>query len=379
MNILIAPDSFKDSLSAKKVAEALKTGFLKGFPEAQIQILPMADGGEGTVESVIDATDGEMVKLEVMDPLMRPTDSFYGISGDGNSAIIEMAAASGLEKLKPSERNPWITSTYGTGQLIENALERGCRKILIGIGGSATNDCGAGMAEALGVTFTDQSGAGIGKGGGELDRVTKIDITGLHQGISSAEIVVACDVANPLCGPGGASFVYGPQKGADPEMVKKLDRNLEYFAGLIKEQLGKDISSIPGSGAAGGLGAGMLTFLNAKLMRGFDMIAEMVNLEEKIIEADLVITGEGKIDSQTQFGKTPFGVAMLASKHNKPVIAVAGAVGSGTEVLYNYGINAIFPITDRPMTLEESIQGSQELLERTGERVARMLKIAFTF
>lgn len=376
MKVLIAIDSFKDSLSASGAAMALRAGFLKGNPAAVVSTLPMADGGEGTVQSLIDATKGTIVELEVMDPLMRPRKSFYGISGDGTTAIIEMAAASGLEILRPEERNPWYTTTFGTGQLIADALEKGCRKLLVGIGGSATNDCGAGMAEALGVRFRNASGELVSKGGGALGEIHEIDLSGMHPHALTAVIQVACDVDNPLCGPKGASAIYGPQKGADPEMVQKLDRNLEHFASQIASQLAKDVALIPGSGAAGGLGAGLIAFLDATLMKGFDMVAGMTGLEEKIKNADLVITGEGKVDGQTRFGKTPYGVALLAKKHNKPVIAVGGKIDSGAELLYDYGINAIFPISDGPLSLEESIARAEELLKMTGERIARTLSIS---
>jgi glycerate kinase len=250
MNILIAPDAFKDCLSALGVAQALKTGIEKWFPGADFQIAPLADGGEGTVESVIDATGGALVKIPVLDPLMREVSSFYGIAGDKKTAVIEMAAASGLELLSGSERDPWVTTTFGTGQLIRDALDRGCKKILLGIGGSATNDCGAGMAEALGVAFLDSTGSAAGRGGGCLGHVAQISLEGLDPRINEVEILVACDVSNPLTGPKGASAVYGPQKGADPEMVEKLDSNLEYFASLIRQQMGKEVSEIPGAGAA---------------------------------------------------------------------------------------------------------------------------------
>lgn len=375
MNILIAPDSFKDCLSARQVALALEEGMKKVFPRADFRIAPMADGGEGTVESVIDATRGELIRIRVKDPLMRETASFYGISGDGSTAVIEMAAASGLESLETSERNPWITSTYGTGQLIRDAINRGCKKILLGIGGSATNDCGAGMAEALGVKFSFKPKDLVKWGGGSLGQVVKIDMEGLDPRIADLEILVACDVSNPLTGPNGASAIYGPQKGADPEMVLKLDHNLEHFAAIIKEQLGKEVSVVPGAGAAGGLGAGLMAFLDARLMKGFDMIAETVGLEEKILQADLVITGEGKMDGQTQFGKTPFGVAQLAQKHGKPVIGVAGTVDEGVEVMYQMGFSVILPILEKPSDLDYAISHAEELLKRTGERIARMIRL----
>ncbi len=375
MNILIAPDSFKDSLSANKVANAIRHGVKKIYPEARFQIAPMADGGEGTVESVIDATQGKMVELSVLDPLMREINSFYGITGDGSTAVIEMAAASGLELLEVTERNPWITSTYGTGQLIKDALERGCGQILLGIGGSATNDGGAGMAQALGVRFADRTGAPIPPGGGSLGELAIISMEGLDPRIAETEIVVACDVTNPLTGSEGASAVYGPQKGADPAMVVQLGHNLEHFAGIIKDQLAREVTHVPGSGAAGGLGAGLMAFLDGKLMKGFDMVADAVGLEEMVKVADLVITGEGMMDSQTRFGKTPYGVAQLARKYHKPVIGVAGTLAEGAHELYQEGFDVIMSIQEKPGNLAYALSHAEELLERTGERMARLIRL----
>ena len=375
MNILIAPDSFKDSLGALAVAQALSSGIRKVLPDALIRVVPMADGGEGTVESIIDATGGRMMQVPVMDPLMREITSFYGISGDGSTAVIEMAAASGLELLDRGERNPWVTSTFGTGQLIRHALDQGCGKILLGIGGSATNDGGMGMARALGVKFLDHSGAAVAQGGGGLGDIRKIIMEELDPRIGEVEMMVACDVTNPLTGPNGASHIYGPQKGAGPEMVKKLDSHLSQFARLIGEQLGKEINQVPGAGAAGGLGAGLMAFLGARLVKGVDMVAESVQLEKAIVEADLVITGEGKMDRQTQFGKTPFGVAQLAEKHGKPVIGVAGTVEEGAEELYGCGFRVIMPILEKPSDLAFAIANASVLLERTGERIARMISL----
>jgi len=375
MKILIAPDSFKDCLSAREVASALGRGIRKILPEATCIIVPMADGGEGTVESLVDATGGKQVQLMVLDPLMREINSFYGITGDGDTAVIEMAAASGIELLEEEERDPWITSTYGTGQLIKDALDQGVRKILLGIGGSATNDGGAGMAQALGVKFSGNFGPINITGGGALSEVEQIHMDELDPRIRNTEILVACDVSNPLSGPQGASAIYGPQKGADREMVQKLDQNLVHFAGLIRDQLGKEISEVPGAGAAGGLGAGLMAFLDASLMKGFDMIAGAVGLEEKIREAELVITGEGKMDSQTRFGKTPFGVTQLAAKHGKAVIGVAGTLDEDAGVLYELGFDLLMPIQEKPGDLEFSLRNAEQLLERTGERVARLLKM----
>jgi glycerate kinase len=373
MNILIAPDSFKDCLSARQVAEAIKRGIEKILPEAAFQIAPMADGGEGTVQSIIDATGGQLVHLQVMDPLMREITSFYGITGDGSTAVIEMASASGIELLAPSERDPWITSTYGTGQLIADALKTGVKTILMGIGGSATNDGGAGMAEALGVRFSYNDHRSSGRGGGCLGELKQIQMEGLNPRIKDAEIRAACDVNNPLTGTKGASAVYGPQKGADPAMVRKLDSNLEHFARVLEEQLGKKVDKVPGAGAAGGLGAGLMAFLDAQLTRGFDLVAETVQLEQKVIKADLVITGEGKIDAQTQYGKTPFGVAQLARKHKIPVLGLGGTIVEGAEILYDFGFDVILPIMEKPVDLEFALANAEQLLENTGERIGRLL------
>jgi glycerate kinase len=373
MRILIAPDSYKNALSALEVARSLKSGLQKAFPDAAFEILPMADGGEGTVEALIDATHGEVIRTVVHDPLMRPVESSFGITGDGLTAVIEMASASGIQLVTSEERNPWITTTYGTGELIRAALDKGCRDIILGIGGSATNDCGMGMASALGVKFLDRSGSLVGHGGGMLGGVARIDMSGLDPRIRETRIMVACDVTNPLTGPQGAAHVYGPQKGADPEMVKKLDSNLKKFSEVIADKLGKKVGNIPGAGAAGGLGAGLIAFLDGELVEGVAAIAAKTGLDAAAARADLVITGEGRIDSQTRFGKTPYGVARIAKKYGKPVIAVAGTLGEGAKELYQKGFDAIVSILDRPMNLEEAILETQTLLEATGERIGRLL------
>jgi len=373
MNILIAPDSFKDCMSAAEVSGALRKGILKVLKDATIQQVPLADGGEGTVEAVIQATGGSRITLKVNDPLMREVESFYGITGDGNTAVIEMAAASGLELLSPGERNPWLTTTYGTGQLMLDAAGRGCSRVMVGIGGSATNDGGAGMATALGYRFLDGTGLPIKAGGGGLAGLHRIDARGADPRIKQAEILVACDVTNPLTGPRGASFTYGPQKGADQEMVERLDVNLAHYANIIRSQMERDIAEVPGAGAAGGLGAGLMVFADAKLGNGFEMIAETVQLREKIEQADLVITGEGRMDHQTPYGKTPYGVAQMARNLGKPVIGIAGSLEAGSEVLYQHGFNLLLPIQERPLDLSEALERAGELLVRTGERIGRML------
>lgn len=374
MKILIAPDSFKDSLSALHVAEALKTGLYASIPDAVINILPLADGGEGSLEALISATGGRKIKTTVIDPLQRDIQAHFGILGDEKTAVIELAKASGIELLVAEERNPWITTTYGTGQLIKKALDKDVEKIIMCIGGSATNDGGAGIAQALGARLLSGNGNEIPFGGGHLDALEKIDLSYFDARVRKTTFVVACDVTNPLCGKNGASHIYGSQKGAGYEMIKLLDANLRHYAKKITQQMFIDILEYPGSGAAGGTGAGLMAFCNAKLQNGFSLIAETLELEKTISEHDIIITGEGKIDEQTQYGKVPFGVAQLAEKYNKPVIAVAGTLGSGYHTLYNKGIDIILSIIDKPMSLKDAIAHSQVLLENTGKQIGTIVK-----
>ncbi|NYE58079.1 glycerate kinase [Carboxydothermus ferrireducens] len=375
MKIVVAPDSFKGSLSSLKVALAIERGIKRAASEidAEIEIIkiPMADGGEGTVEAIMCALGGRLVKTRVLDPLGREIDSFFGVLPDG-TAVIEMAAASGLNLLKTEEKNPMITTTYGTGQLIRAALDEGCRKLIIGIGGSATNDGGVGMAQALGVKFLDSNDREIGFGGGELYKIERIDYSGLDARIKDTDIVVACDVKNVLCGPTGASAVYGPQKGATLEMVKVLDENLRHLATMIKRYLGKDVAEVPGSGAAGGLGAALLAFLDAKLRPGIEIVMELAQFPEVVKTAELIITGEGATDYQTMFGKVPLGVARVARKFGKPVVCISGSLNTGYEKLYAEGITALFSIVNRPMTLDEAMERAEELLEKISENVFRL-------
>jgi len=375
MRIVVAPDSFKGSLSSIQAANAIEKGIIGAAQTCrepvEVIYVPIADGGEGTVEAIITANKGEIVKTRVLDPLGREIDSFFGILPD-NSAVIEMAAASGLNLLGDDERNPMKTTTYGTGQLIKEALDYGCKRIIIGIGGSATNDGGVGMAQALGVSFLDEEGNQIAFGGGELSKISKIDVSLLDPRIKDTVITIASDVKNPLCGPNGASAVYGPQKGATPEMVETLDRNLKHLAKTIHEQLNIDILNVPGSGAAGGLGAGLMAFLGAKFCLGIKLVTELARLEEKIQRADLVVTGEGSTDYQTLFGKVPHGIADIAKKYSKPVICISGSLGKGYEQLYNEGIDAFFSIVNRPMSLEEAMNNAEVLLEQTAKNVIKV-------
>lgn len=374
MKILVAPDSFKDSLSALKVAEAIKRGIKHELQDAEVKLLPLADGGEGTVSAMTDATNGVLKQCKVKDALMRELTAEYGLLGDGRTAIIEMAAASGIETLTSDERNPWLTTSYGTGEMIKEALDEGVKRIVIGIGGSATNDGGVGMAMALGVRFLDSNSEPIGFGGGEISRLAHIDISGRDKRLAGTKIMVACDVNNPLTGTHGASFVFGPQKGADKEMAKKLDNNLKHFAAVIRKDLELEIEDIPGAGAAGGLGAGLMAFTNARLQAGFEIVARETKLEKQVEWANLVITGEGKIDFQTQFGKTPMGVATLAKKHNKTVFALAGTLGENYTDLYAKGFDAIFPILNQPMELEYALRNAPLLVENTARAIAGVLK-----
>lgn len=375
MNILIAPDSFKESLSATEVCQFIESGIKKTLFNTNITSIPLSDGGEGFVQSIIDATNGCLIKVKAHDPLMRLIDAEYGILGDKETAIIEMSKVSGLELLSSKEKNPWITTTYGTGELIRDALNKDCKKLIIGIGGSATNDGGAGMIEALGGKLLTTDGKQIGKGGGALQQLATIDLTNLDNRLSECQVIIACDVTNPLLGKNGASFVFAEQKGANSEMIKLLEENLSHYANIIQQEIGKDISDIPGTGAAGGLGAGLMAFLNAELKPGFDIIRDILNLDNYIKQADLIFTAEGKVDFQTQFGKTPFGVAQVAKKFDKPVICLAGSIGEGAEVLYNKGISSIFSIINKPMLLDEAIANASLLLEETAERVMRLYLI----
>ena len=377
MKIVIAPDSFKGSLTALEVADAIKEGIRRVMPEAEIDEVPMADGGEGTVQALVDATAGQMITEEVCDPLGNQIQADFGILGDGKTAVIEMAAASGLPLVPEDKRNPMLTTTYGTGELIQVALERGCRKLIVGIGGSATVDGGAGMAQALGARLLDKDGNEIPRGGGGVELLDRIDVSQLDPRIVEATTVVACDVDNPLVGPRGGPEVYGPQKGATPEMVKKLDRYLDRYADIIKRDLGADVKEAPGAGAAGGLGAGLMAFLNAELRSGIDIVIEASGLEQHLEGADLVITGEGMIDRQTIYGKTPIGVAKSAKKSGIPVIGIAGGIGDDASVVYENGIDALMSIVSYPMSLEIAMERAQDLVADAAERAIRFLILDF--
>lgn len=374
MKIVIAPDSFKECLSATKVAQAISEGIKRIVPEAEITCIPVADGGEGTVDALVTATGGKIVQTPSVDALNRPIQSFYGVLGDGKTVVIEMAATSGIELLAPEERNPLITSTFGTGLLIKAALDAGFTEIIIGIGGSATNDGGAGMAQALGFGLFYQDGLPLDFGGGFLNKLHTIDCSKVHPILGKAKITIACDVQNPLLGPSGATTIYGPQKGATPEMLDALEENMTHFSRILYQELGINVSEIPGAGAAGGLGAGLMAFCNAEMASGFELVSKLTNLEKHIREASLVFTAEGKIDSQTIYGKTVSGVAQLGKKHQVPVIALAGIVTDDLTELYEQGITAVFAIGNQPMSLLESKARATELLADTSEQIMRTVK-----
>ena len=378
MKIVIAPDSFKESLTALEVAEAIEAGLKKVLPDAEYVKVPMADGGEGTVQSLVDATEGRLISAEVCAPLGNKVKAEFGLSGDGRTAIIEMAAASGLHLVPPEARNPLRTTSYGTGELILAALAEGVEKIIVGIGGSATNDGGAGMLQALGALLLDANNQPIGAGGGCLQDLAAIDLSGLDKRLAGVEIVVACDVDNPMCGEKGASAVFGPQKGATPEMVQALDSGLQHFADIAARDLGLDIQSPAGAGAAGGMGGGVLLLPDARLQAGVQIVMEAVKLAEKVQDADLVITGEGRMDAQSVHGKTPIGVAHTAKAFGKPVIAIVGCLREDYEVVYAQGIDAVFPIIRQLGSLEEILQHGRDNLVSAAQNVARIYQMGIS-
>lgn len=375
LKIVIAPDSFKESLSALEVAEAIERGFKQVIPNAEYIKVPMADGGEGTVQSLVDATNGKIIRKKVTGPLGEPVDAFFGILGNKTTAVIEMAAASGIHLVPAEKRNPLITSTRGTGELISAALDYGVNHIIIGIGGSATNDGGAGMAKALGAQLLNKNGLEIGEGGGALSDLASINILNLDSRLKNVKIEVACDVDNPMTGEKGASAIFGPQKGATPQMVEELDRNLSHYAKIIERDLGMKVNDIPGSGAAGGLGGGLLAFLQAELKRGVEIVIEATGLSNKVKGADLVITGEGKIDHQTIYGKTPIGVAKTAKKHGVPVVAIAGSLSRDSNIVHQHGIDALFSIVPGVVILEEAFKNAKEYVEQTARNIATIWNI----
>jgi glycerate kinase len=375
MRILIAPQSLKGSLTAAEAGSAIAQGVRTIYPNAEIDVLPIADGGEGTVQALVDASGGKLIQMMVTGPLSESVPAFFGVMGDGNTAVIEMAACAGLPLVPPEKRDPRITTTYGVGELIRAALDNGSRHFIIGIGGSATNDGGAGMVQALGAKLFDTQGRELTRGGAALATLAHISTSGMDPRIQQCTVDVACDVNNPLCGPLGASAVYGPQKGATPEMVEELDKALAHFAQIIEKELGLSIQDIPGAGAAGGLGAGLMAFLHAKLRPGAQIVFEALNLEGRIQQADLVITAEGQIDAQTAYGKSVGAVAEIAKRYNLPVLALAGSLGENYQVAYELGVDAVAALPTSPMTLTYAMDNAARLIREATERACRFIQV----
>ena len=376
MKIIIAPDSFKESMTSKEAADSIEIGFKAVFPDAEYIKIPAADGGEGTVQALTDATGGSIIKKTVTGPLGTPVNAAYGLLGDGRTAVIEMAEASGLHLVPRHLRDPLNTTTRGTGELIADAASRGAGEIIIGLGGSATNDGGTGMASALGVRFLNEEGQEIPDGGGALDTLASIDINGLSPDLKHIRIRAACDVENPLTGKNGASYVFGPQKGASEKTKVVLDRNLRHFADILRRQHDIEADTVKGAGAAGGLGAGLIAFLQAELQSGIDVVLDTLSFSDQIRGADLVITGEGQIDGQTIFGKTPAGIAARASAQEIPVIALAGSLGKNFEHVYSAGITAVFSIVPGAVSLEDALASGRFNLESTARNAAALYRTA---
>lgn len=374
MRILIVPDSFKGSLSSIETAKCIYAGLSTVWPECEASLLPIADGGEGTVDALVAGMGGTYHECMVSDPLGRPVQARFGLLPEG-TAVIEMAQASGLPLLSPCERDPLITSTFGTGQMIRAALDLGCRRMIIGIGGSATNDGGAGMAAALGVKLLDKAGTALPAGGAALIGLDRMDISGLDTRIHETEFLIASDVTNPLCGKNGASIVYGPQKGASAEDVTRLDAALNHYGTKLKALFGRDLASMPGAGAAGGLGTGLMAFCGGKIQPGIDIVFQMLHLEEQAAAADLIITGEGRVDATSASGKLLSGIAKLAMRYNKPVVAITGSLGPGWEELLDMGLSAVVPIAEGPATLEYSMAQAPRLITQAATLIARLIQL----
>ncbi len=373
MKVVIAPDSFKDSLTAKQVANAIAEGLLEVMPDIEYCCIPVADGGEGTMDALVDSTGGSRHNVLVTGPLQTKVMAQFGILGDGTTAIIEMACASGIELVPLNKRNPMVTTSYGTGELITAALAKNVKKIIVAIGGSATNDGGVGMMMALGAKFLNENGESICLGGQGLEEISTIDISQLEPRLNQVEFVCACDVDNPLTGEKGASAIFGPQKGATPDLVEQLDQAMKNYARCIKNQIGKEVEFVPGSGAAGGMGAALLAFLNAELKPGIDIVLDAVELKKHLKGADLVITGEGRIDGQTIHGKTPVGVSRLAQLKGIPTIAIAGALGDGCSSLRSAGIAGCFSVLSTPCSLEDALEHAERNVRLTAQNLSGVI------
>lgn len=378
LRIVIAPQAFKQSVAARAAAVAIQRGVLRAIPDAETVLIPVADGGDGTLAALIETTAGQYFTTPVIGPLGDEITAHWGVMGDGETAVIEMALASGLALIPDHRRDPRVATTYGTGQLIATALGAGYKRIIVGLGGSATNDGGTGMASALGVRFLDATGHELPAGGAALASLAHIDASSVHPALDGVTLIGATDVTNPLCGDTGASAIFGPQKGATPAMVAELDACLSRLASVITSDLGIDVLNTPGSGAAGGLGAGLIAFAGCELRSGIDMVCDALDFDRHAANADLVITGEGRADRSTAFDKAPVGIARRSKALGVPTLLLAGSLGPGYETLYEHGIDAISPIAEEPVTLESSLQHGAELLERAAERALRIYRLGRT-
>ncbi|GAB4517781.1 MAG: glycerate kinase [Anaerolineae bacterium] len=378
MKVIIAPNAFKGSLDAAGVAEAMAAGVRRVFPQAEILELPIADGGDGTLPLILRASGGEMVQVSVRDPLGRPVQAAFGVLPDGNTAVIEMATASGLRLLTLDELNPMRASTTGTGQLITAALDHGCRRIIIGVGGSATVEGGIGMAKALGVRLLDAQDQPIGEGGAALMNLHHIDLSQRDPRLAETEIIVASDVENPLVGEEGAARIFGPQKGATPEMVAQLEAGLTHYGQIIERETGIHVLTRPAMGAAGGITAALVAFLGARIESGAGVILDLMSMDTHLQGASLLLTGEGRIDAQTAYGKAPVVVARMAQKHGVPVTAFAGSLSDDADAVLAHGIDALVPIVSRPMPLEEAMRSASQLIEEAAYRAMLLVQLGFS-
>ena len=375
MKVVVAIDSLKGSLSSIEAGMAVRDGILAAKPDAEVIVKPLADGGEGTTDALIEGMNGKRIDLTVTGPMHSPVDAYYGYLADSHTAVMEMASAAGITLVPAEEKNPLLATSYGVGEMMNDALQKGCRNFIIGIGGSATNDGGIGMLKALGVHFLDENGEDVGEGGQALAKVTQIDISGLNPLLKECQIQVACDVNNPLCGENGSTYVYGPQKGVTEDMKKQLDNDMAHFASVTSKTLGNDYRDIPGAGAAGGLGFAFLSYIGAALIPGIELILNAVGLEQELSDADVVVTGEGRLDFQTAMGKAPVGVARLAKKYHAKVIAFAGSVTKEASACNKEGIDAFFPILRSVCTLAEAMDpvNAKANITAATEQVFRLL------
>lgn len=373
MKFLFASDSFKGTLSSEQIITLLDAAAKNVFPDCETMGIPVADGGEGTIDAVISVLHGSIYEVDVHGPLMEEVVSRYGETGNG-AAVIEMAAASGLPMVPVDKRDPRVTTTYGTGELIKTALDRGCRDITIAIGGSATNDGGMGAMRALGIRFLDENGEELSGCGNDLARVADIDISGLHSAVKDARFTIMCDVNNPLTGPDGATYTFGKQKGGSPEILDELEQGMIHYAALIREKMGTDVDQIPGSGAAGGLGAAFCVFLKAEMKSGIETVLDLIHFDELLEGVDLVITGEGRIDWQSAFGKVPSGIGNRCRKKGIPAIAIVGGMGDKAEMIFDHGIDSIITTINGAMGIDEALERAEELYAGAAERAFRMVK-----